>query len=195
MPPFAVSAVVNLDLIKGAMTLSKNKTATVFAISAAALYAINVPLSKLLLINVSPRMLAGFLYLGAGVGIGVLLGIRKTQNRPADEQWLDKKDLPYTIAMIGLDIAAPIFLMLGIANTNSANVSLINNFEIVATSVIALVIFKEKISRRLWAAIILVMLSSAILGFEGTEAFLTRVHCLYCVLVYAGAWRIIAQGV
>ena len=115
MPPFAVSAVVNLDLIKGAMTLSKNKTATVFAISAAALYAINVPLSKLLLINVSPRMLAGFLYLGAGVGIGVLLGIRKTQNRLADEQWLDKKDLPYTIAMIGLDIAAPIFLMLGIA--------------------------------------------------------------------------------
>ena len=53
------------------MTLSKNKTATVFAISAAALYAINVPLSKLLLINVSPRMLAGFLYLGAGVGIGL----------------------------------------------------------------------------------------------------------------------------
>ena len=150
MPPFAVSAVVNLDLIKGAMTLSKNKTATVFAISAAALYAINVPLSKLLLINVSPRMLAGFLYLGAGVGIGVLLGIRKTQNRLADEQWLDKKDLAYTIAMIGLDIAAPIFLMLGIANTNSANVSLINNFEIVATSVIALAtVYKGNIIKNL----------------------------------------------
>ena len=42
--------------------------------------------------------------------------------------------------MIGLDIAAPIFLMLGIANTNSANVSLINNFEIVATSVIEMCI-------------------------------------------------------
>lgn len=189
MPPFAVSAVVNLDLIKGAMTLSKNKTATVFAISAAALYAINVPLSKLLLINVSPRMLAGFLYLGAGVGIGVLLGIRKTQNRLADEQWLDKKDLPYTIAMIGLDIAAPIFLMLGIANTNSANVSLINNFEIVATSVIALVIFKEKISRRLWAAIILVMLSSAILGFEGTEAFVFNKGSLF-VLCACICWGV-----
>ena len=180
---------VALDLIKGAMTLSKNKTATVFAISAAALYAINVPLSKLLLINVSPRMLAGFLYLGAGVGIGVLLGIRKTQNRLADEQWLDKKDLPYTIAMIGLDIAAPIFLMLGIANTNSANVSLINNFEIVATSVIALVIFKEKISRRLWAAIILVMLSSAILGFEGTEAFVFNKGSLF-VLCACICWGV-----
>lgn len=130
--------------------MSKNKTATVFAISAAALYAINVPLSKLLLINVLPRMLAGFLYLGAGVGIGVLLGIRKTQNRLADEQWLDKKDLAYTIAMIGLDIAAPIFLMLGIANTNSANVSLINNFEIVATSVIALAtVYKGNIIKNL----------------------------------------------
>lgn len=52
----------------------------------------------------------------------------------------DKKDLPYTIAMVVLDIAAPIFLMFGIANTNSANVSLLNNFEIVATSTIALVI-------------------------------------------------------
>ena len=172
MPPFAVSAVVNLDLIKGAMTLSKNKTATVFAISAAALYAINVPLSKLLLINVSPIMLAGFLYLGAGVGIGVLLGIRKTQNRLADEQWLDKKDLPYTIAMIGLDIAAPIFLMLGIANTNSANVSLINNFEIVATSVIALVIFKE-----------------TILGFEGTEAFVFNKGSLF-VLCACICWGV-----
>ena len=37
--------------------------------------------------------------------------------------------------------------------TNSANVSLLNNFEIVATSMIALVIFKEAISKRLWFAI------------------------------------------
>lgn len=123
------------------------------------------------------------------IGIGVLLEQRETQNRLADRQWLDKKDLPYTIAMIGLDIAAPIFLMLGIANTNSANVSLINNFEIVATSVIALVIFKEKISRRLWAAIILVMLSSAILGFEGTEAFVFNKGSLF-VLCACICWGV-----
>lgn len=155
---------------KGALTLSKNKTATFFAILAAALYAINVPISKILLANVSPTMLAGFLYLGAGVGIGILLGIKKTQNKLTDEKWLNINDLPYTIAMVVLDIAAPIFLMFGIANTNSANVSLINNFEIVATSVIALLIFKEKISKRLWIAIVLVLLSSVILSFEGMEA-------------------------
>ncbi len=69
------------------------------------------------------------------------------------------------------NIAAPILLMFGIANTTSANVSLLNNFEIVATSIIALVIFKEKISRRLWGGILLVVLASAVLGFEGAGAF------------------------
>ncbi len=151
--------------------MSKNKTAILFAIAAAALYAINVPLSKLLLREVSPTMLAGFLYLGAGVGIGILLAVKKMLNKVETEQWLGKRDLPYTVAMVVLDIAAPIFLMFGIANTNSANVSLLNNFEIVATSVIAFVVFKEKISRKLWGAIALVVIASVILGFEGTGAF------------------------
>nr|WP_072537751.1 DMT family transporter [Anaerococcus mediterraneensis] len=174
---------------KGALTLSKNKTATFFAILAAALYAINVPISKILLANVSPTMLAGFLYLGAGVGIGILLGIKKTQNKLTDEKWLNINDLPYTIAMVVLDIAAPIFLMFGIANTNSANVSLINNFEIVATSVIALLIFKEKISKRLWIAIVLVLLSSVILSFEGMEALALNKGSLF-VLCACICWGI-----
>ncbi len=61
--------------------------------------------------------------------------------------------------------------MLGISQTNSANVSLLNNFEILATSLIALLIFKEVISRRLWLAIILVTIASIILSFNGSEAF------------------------
>lgn len=152
--------------------MSKKKIATLFAILAAALYAINIPLSKALLEDISPTMLAGFLYLGAGVGIGVTLGIKLLKRNTLKEQWLEKKDLPYTVAMVTLDIAAPIFLMFGIARTNSANVSLLNNFEIVATSIIALVIFKEKISKRLWFAIMLVLASSVILSFEGEGAFI-----------------------
>lgn len=151
--------------------MSKQKSAVFFAILAAALYAINVPLSKRLMDHVSPTMLAGLLYLGAGVGIGAFLAVKIIRRKKNDEQWLQLQDLPYTIAMVVLDIAAPIFLMFGIANTNSANVSLLNNFEIVATSVAALVIFKEKISRKLWGTIVLVTIASIILGFEGTNAF------------------------
>ena len=163
------------------------KIATVFAILAAALYAINVPLSKLLLEHVGPTMMASFLYLGAGLGLLFYgLGLRAFGKGQKQEP-LTKKELPYTIAMVVLDIAAPIFLMIGIARTNSANVSLLNNFEIVATSLIALLIFKEKISKLLWFAIVLVVAASAILTFEGEGAFVFNTGSLF-VLAASACW-------
>ena len=69
------------------------------------------------------------------------------------------------------DIIAPILLMMGILNTGSDNVSLLNNFEIVATLLIALFVFKEAVSARLWFAIYLVVLASAVLSFEGLDMF------------------------
>lgn len=145
--------------------------ATFYAILAAALYAINVPLSKLLLNYAEPTVMAAFLYLGAGVGLFIYGLAEKVIGKSAKREPLTKKELPYTVAMVVLDIAAPILLMLGIRMTSSANVSLLNNFEIVATSVIALVIFREVVSRRLWIAIALVTAASAILSFEGAGAF------------------------
>ena len=73
--------------------------------------------------------------------------------------------------MIVLDIAAPIFLMLGIRYGSSSNASLLGNFEIVATTLIALAVFHEAVSRRLWAAIALITLSSVLLSLEGTDSF------------------------
>lgn len=67
-------------------------------------------------------------------------------------------------AMILLDIAAPICLLFGLRSESAANVSLLNNFEIVATALIALAVFKEKISLRLWAGILFVVLSCALLS-------------------------------
>ena len=145
---------------------SKEKTAIFIAILAAALYALNSPLSKLLLDNVSSTVMAGLLYLGAGVGLLVVRGIQKQLKIDNKEKRLEREDLPYTVAMVLLDIAAPIFLMIGLAHTTAENVSLLNNFEIVATSMIALLIFNEKVSKRLWAAIILVTISSIILSVE-----------------------------
>ena len=69
--------------------------------------------------------------------------------------------------MVLLDIAAPILLMLGLTRTTAANAALLNNFEIVATALIALLLFGEKISRRLWLAIGLVTVSSIVLSLEG----------------------------
>ena len=121
--------------------------AVFYAVLAAALYAINVPLSRFLLGYVQPTMMATFLYLGAGIGLFLYGFIEKTAGKVGKREPLTKKDLPYTVSMIVLDIAAPILLMFGIKMSNAANVSLMNNFEIVATSIIALVVFKEVISK------------------------------------------------
>lgn len=46
--------------------------AVLLALLAAALYAISVPLSKLLLERMGSVFLSSFLYLGAGIGIGIM---------------------------------------------------------------------------------------------------------------------------
>ena len=142
--------------------------ATFYAILAAALYAINIPFSKMLLVHVQPTMMAAFLYLGAGFGL-MLYGMI-TREREHSEP-LTRAELPYTIGMIVLDIAAPILLMWGLQRTNSANASLLNNFEIVATSLIAFFVFKEALSKRLVLAIALVTSASIALSFEGEGSF------------------------
>ena len=135
----------------------------------AGFYALNVPCSKLLLSDVTPTYMAAFLYLGAGVGVGIMY-LFHFKKEPKDER-LQKKDLPYTFAMVVLDIIAPILLMFGVRLGTAANASLLGNFEIVATTIIAFMIFKEKVSKRLWGAIGLVTLSSIILSFAGNGSF------------------------
>ncbi len=164
--------------------MNKKYTATIFAILAAALYAVNIPLSKILLHQVSPTMMAAFLYLGAGLGLFIYHCFARKNEK---SEPLTKKDLPYTIGMIVLDIAAPILLMLGLQQTNSANASLLNNFEIVATSLIAFFIFKEAISKKLGLAIILVTIASIVLSFEGTASFEFNTGSLF-VLGAASCW-------
>jgi drug/metabolite transporter (DMT)-like permease len=84
--------------------------------------------------------------------------------------------------MVVLDVAAPIFLLLGLSMTSAANASLLNNFEIVATSIIAFAVFKEKISARLWLGIAFVMLSCTLLSFEGAESFSVSYGSLFILL-------------
>ena len=150
--------------------MNKKLLAIFFAILAAALYAINIPLSKLLLNYIDPTMMASYLYLGAGIGIGVVFLITKNKDKETYEK-ITKKDLPNILGMIVLDIAAPIFLMFGLLDSASSNASLLNNFEIVCTSLIALFVFKEAVSRRMWIAISLITMSSFVLSFEDISAF------------------------
>ena len=164
------------------MLRMKNKKAVFFAILAAALYAMSSPISKLLLQEIPTTLMAGFLYLGAGVGIFLMGVVQRATGHAAREAPLTRAELPYTLAMVLLDIAAPIFLMIGLTRTTAANASLLNNFEIVATSLIALLVFGEWISRRLWAGIGLVTLASLVLSFEDVTSLSFSVGSLLVLL-------------
>ncbi len=150
--------------------MNKKVVAIFFAVLAAGLYAINIPFSKLLLQHIEPTMLASYLYLGAGMGIGLVFLITKKKTSNTGER-ITKKDLPFVLGMIVLDMIAPILLMFGLLDSASASASLLNNFEIVCTSLIALLIFKEAVSGKMWMAISLITLSSFFLSFEDLASF------------------------
>lgn len=164
------------------MKVASVKTGIFLAVLAAALYAINSPLSKLMLEHMPSTLMAGFLYIGAGTGMCFIAMFRKIRKKQTLETRLTKRELPYTVAMILLDIAAPICLLFGLKSTTAANASLLNNFEIVATAVIALAIFRERISPRLWFGILFVTLSCAILSFEDISSLKFSYGSLFIIV-------------
>lgn len=137
------------------------------AVLAALLYALSTPFLKLTLAVVEPVFLAGLLYFGAGVGM-LLMCMFTKESLP-----FAKKQYPYVIGMILLDVLAPILLLYGLRLSVAENAALLNNFEIVATSVFAFFIFKEKISIRLRYAIVIITLASILLSIENLQSSLS----------------------
>ena len=154
--------------------------AVMMALLAAIFYAINTPFSKVLLEKVTPTFMASFLYLGAGIGVGIMYLLNSKKEKNIEK--LSKTDLPYTVGMIVLDIFAPIFLMIGINIGSASNASLLGNFEIVATALIAILIFKEVVTSRLWIAIGFITFSSIVLSFEGSGSFKFSLGSLFVIL-------------
>ena len=90
------------------------------AILSAALFGASTPFAKLLLGDggVSPWMLAGLLYLGSGLGLGIVQLARAGSVGMWEEAPLRRGDIPW-LALIVLSggVVAPVLLMLGLAAT------------------------------------------------------------------------------
>lgn len=169
----------------GVKVKKQNITAIIYAVAAALFYAINVPCSKILLNYAAPTFMAAFIYLGAGLGVGTMYLFHWKKESQIER--LNKEDIPYTVGMVLLDIIAPILLMIGVNLGTSSNASLLGNFEIVATTLIAMLIFKEAVSKRLWIAIVFITLSSIILSFDGSGSLEFSLGSLF-VLGAAECW-------
>ncbi len=159
-----------------------NWNAIACAILAAALYGISSPFSKLLLQEIPPTMMAALLYLGAGVGMLMVNVTRQILHKEQREAQITVKEIPYIFGMIALDIAAPVLLMFGLSLTTAANASLLNNFEIVTTSFIAMIIFKEAVGRRMWIAILLITTSSFVLSVNDARSLHFSIGSLFVIM-------------
>jgi drug/metabolite transporter (DMT)-like permease len=139
------------------------------AFLASLFFAMSAPIAKILLLDVDPVMLAALLYLGSGLGL-LLLKVTLHRMKPGSEAHLTKTDIPWLMgAILAGGIAAPIVLMYSIRSTSASTASLLLNFEGVATSVIAAIMFREALGKRVWMAVILVTVGSIILSWDRSE--------------------------
>jgi len=138
------------------------------ALLAAALFGASAPLSKLLLGDVPPVLLAAFLYLGSGSGIA-LLKTAQNLRYPGQqaEAGLVRADLPWLVGAILMGgVAAPIVLMFSLGQTPASTASLLLNFEGVGTTLIAWIAFKEAVGVRAWMAILAITLAGILLSTD-----------------------------
>lgn len=138
------------------------------ALLAAALFGLSAPAAKLLLGKIEPVTLAAMLYLGCGLGLMALKLLQRAAGlRWAMEASLGRTDLGWLsgASLVG-GVAAPIVMMVSLKQTTAATASLLLNLESVATVLIAAVLFKEAVGRRVWAAAALVALAGMLLSVE-----------------------------
>lgn len=138
------------------------------ALAAAFLFGASAPVAKLLLSGIEPTLLAGFLYLGSGIGLLLFRMVRKSAGGAREaEAKLSRADIPWlAAAILSGGVAAPVILLFSLRNTPAATASLLLNFECAATTLIAAILFQESIGRRAWTAILCITFAGVLLSTD-----------------------------
>jgi drug/metabolite transporter (DMT)-like permease len=138
------------------------------ALGAAVLFGASAPFAKLLLGEVDPWLLAGILYVGAGVGLAIVHFGRKAVGLPRVEAALKKNDLPWLAAVIIIGGGVgPLLLVFGLSMTSAASGSLLLNLEGLATMAIAWIVFRENVDRRLLLGAFCILSGAVLLTWNG----------------------------
>ena len=138
------------------------------ALASAVLFGASTPFAKLLLGTVDPWLMAGLLYLGAGLGLAAIHLSRAALGLSAVEAPLRRTDLPWLAAVVAAGgMAGPLLLMLGLARTNAASASLLLNLEGLATMGLAWVVFRENVDRRLLLGAFAILAGAVLLSWSG----------------------------
>lgn len=146
-----------------------NVSASVYAaLGAALLFGASTPFAKQLLRDVSPVLLAGLLYLGSGVGLGI---IRLVRDRGWHLPAMSRSEWAWLLLAIGFGgVLGPLLLMLGLATTLASTASLLLNLEAVLTALIAWVVFRENTDRNVVLGMIVIVVGAVLLAWPDSSA-------------------------
>ena len=136
------------------------------ALLAAGLFGASTPFAKLLVGQVSPLLLAGLLYAGSGLGLSVWALIRGRSSEQHDAA-LTRRDAPWLAgAVVFGGVIAPALLMWGLTTTAAADASLLLNLESVLTAVLAWVVFRENVDRRIFLGMVVIVAGGVLLSWD-----------------------------
>jgi drug/metabolite transporter (DMT)-like permease len=145
-----------------------NTPGAALAIASAVLFGASTPLAKRLLGEVDPWLLAGLLYLGSGVGLGIVHFGRRLLGIDPPEAPLRRNDLPWLAAVIlAGGIIGPLLLMFGLSVTPASSTALLLNVEGLATMAIAWLVFREHTDRRIMLGAGLILAGAVVLSWQG----------------------------
>jgi drug/metabolite transporter (DMT)-like permease len=142
-----------------------------YALSAAALFGVSAPFAKTLLGGASPQLLAGLLYLGSGIGLSVVAAVRRGDRRSA-EAALTRRDAPWLAAAIFFGgLVGPVLLMIGLTRTPASSASLLLNLEAVFTALLAWIVFRENVDRRIAFGMFAIVIGGLVISWAGRAEF------------------------
>ncbi len=132
------------------------------AFASALLFGVAAPLSKLLVAHTDPWLLAGLLYAGSGVGLTLFRLLR-----PHERVKLARADLRYLlVAVLFGGVLAPVLLMNGLAQLAASDASLLLNAEGVFTALLAWIVFRENVDRRVALGMAAIVAGAVVLSWK-----------------------------
>jgi len=135
-------------------------------LAAAVLFGASAPAASVLAGEVSAFVLAGLLYLGAGLAVAP-----SVLRHPPTVAAIRRDWRPATVAVVAGGAIGPVLLMAGLARTSAATASILLNLELAATVALAAVIFREHLGRRVLIGAALVTAAGVVLAWQpGAEA-------------------------
>ena len=137
------------------------------ALLAAVLFGASTPLAKAVMGQIHPVLFAGLLYAGSGVGLGVILLVRRwLPAGVAADATLKRRDYPWLgAAVLFGGVLGPVLLMLGLSAMPASSASLLLNLESVLTALVAWVAFRENVDVRIFLGMAAIVAGGVLLSW------------------------------